>query len=129
VTQTLSASLSGLFIEEMTDLKVVVFIQDNVSKKVMQAAYATDLLGVSTNIRSNQVRLYPNPSKGIIYVKSDTLSQVEILDVNGRIIRKLDRVESGAAIDLSDVPSGVYLAKIVSANGAITNQKIILNTF
>lgn len=129
VTQTLQATLSGLFIEEMTDLKVVVFIQDNVTKKVMQAAYATDLLGVSTNIHSNQVRLYPNPSKGIIYVKNETSSQVEIIDINGRIIRKLDRVEGGASIDLSDVPSGVYLAKIVSANGTITNQKIILNTF
>ncbi len=41
-TERVQASLNGTNIEEMTDLQVIVFVQDDTSKAVLQAAIATE---------------------------------------------------------------------------------------
>ncbi len=121
----LSASLANLNIEEMSDLAVVVFIQNNASKAIMQAAYSDDLLATTQFGSAETIKMFPNPTTGIVRVSSPAPVDVVISDVTGKIIISQTGVTNQTPIDMSAFQSGVYLAKMTSGNSQQT-QKIIL---
>ena len=126
VTTTLSADLTGTFIEEMTDLKVVVFIQDYSNKNVMQAKYATEALAVNQNDFSKTTALYPNPSTGIFNLKSSEACTIQITDISGKVIYNQDSVLDGQSVNLSQFSKGVYLATFSNGTSK-SSQKIVIN--
>lgn len=69
--------------------------------------------------------LYPNPTKGMLYVTSNLteLNTYEIFDITGN--RVLSDSNSPNKIDMSKMPKGVYFIKIVGSNGFNVVQKII----
>ena len=62
------------------------------------------------NNYSNNLRIYPNPSKGIItignLIELGSLN-IEITDIKGKIV-----FQSSIEIDLSEITKGVYLFSI-----------------
>lgn len=124
-TQTLQASLDGLYIEDMSDLAVIVFIQDQASKAIMQATYSTDLLANST-FEKSFARIWPNPSTGIINIKTEKAVQLEITDITGKVVYPTAQVIAGGSVNLSFLQKGMYLAKMTDENGNSQVQKIML---
>ncbi|HMQ42961.1 MAG TPA: T9SS type A sorting domain-containing protein [Mariniflexile sp.] len=58
----------------------------------------------------NNVSVYPNPSKDIVYIKNDSYNNlnIDILDITGALIKSV-RINSGQnRIDVSDLQSGIY---------------------
>ncbi|WP_264512224.1 T9SS type A sorting domain-containing protein [Flavobacterium sp. N1719] len=126
-TFSLQASLTGLNIEEMSDIDVVVFVQNTATKAVMQAAYATDALA-NNQFQSNAfATLYPNPSNGIVQIASEDTVSVEITDMTGKVVFKSTGMENGASMNLTSLQKGVYVAKMTNTTGATQSQKIVLN--
>lgn len=126
VNTTLQANLAGLFIEELSDLKVIVFIQKVSNKTIMQSAVASNPLSNSTfDSVISKVKLYPNPSTGI--VKIDTINTLSIVltDVLGKIVLTANELNKDSQLNLSNLQKGIYFAKI---NDGTTSkiQKIIL---
>lgn len=79
---------------------------------------------------NNTIELYPNPSSGKVYLRNTKNSSILIYDVNGKIIQhninKLD--ETTAEIDLTNNANGIYLVKVLDANGiSIQTTKIIIS--
>ncbi len=66
------------------------------------------------------VKVFPNPSKDILYMQSEEKSeskfQYALLDINGKIIFNnttgVSLSETIQAIDLSGLPSGIYILQI-----------------
>ena len=86
-------------------------------------------LNVSSNLFSN-IKIYPNPSKGIINVNlGDNLSgetTYVLYDVQGRIVMNKKSNTMMETLNVENVSNGVYLLSI--ENGAAkTTQKIIIN--
>lgn len=125
VVTDLNVNLDGLFIEEMDDLEVVIFIQDHTGKSVMQAAYATESLATNHPSMADSVKLYPNPSNGIVRIKTDVESNIVIVDMTGKEVYKALNVVNDQTINLSFLQKGVYVAKINNINGEL-NQKIVI---
>ncbi len=126
VSTTLQANLDGLFIEELSDLKVIVFMQKASNKTIMQAAVASNPLANSTFVSAiSKVKLYPNPSTGI--VKIETINPVSIVftDVLGKTVLTANEVNKDTQLNLSGLQKGVYFAKINDGTTSQT-QKIIL---
>ena len=121
----LTASLANSNIEEMTDLDVVVFIQNNADKSIMQSGYSSDALATTKFDNAAAIKLFPNPTDGIVRVSSTTPVDVVISDVTGKIILSQKAVTNETAIDLSAFQTGIYMAKMTSGNAQQT-QKIIL---
>ena len=71
---------------------------------------------------ADDITIYPNPTSGILIIKSNTLQQVEIYNINGVLIVNSDKSE----IDLSQYSKGLYLAKIITDKGTAV-KKIVLN--
>lgn len=125
VNTQLSANLDGLFIEEMSDLEVVIFIQDYAGKTVMQSTYATESLSTNHPSLADSVKLYPNPSNGIVRIKTDVDTDIVILDMTGKEVYKVKNAVNDQTINLTSLQKGVYVAKINNVNGEL-NQKIVI---
>jgi len=71
------------------------------------------------------LRVYPNPTQGIIQWDQPGLSQIEVLDPAGRLLRTIPLTEGQRQADLSAMPDGWYLLRL-KARGRERVQKIIL---
>ena len=73
------------------------------------------------NSRASSVRLYPNPTRGIIHLEGSGVDRMELFDFTGR---RLDTYRQFPA-DLSLHGKGVFLARIHTAEKIIT-QKVVV---
>jgi hypothetical protein len=75
---------------------------------------------------NDTVKLYPNPSSGIIYVQGldAKVNRVEVHDLSGKTIKtKMDF--SGNSLDLSDLQDGMYFV-LIHTDGGIVNKKVVV---
>ncbi len=77
---------------------------------------------------TNKTMIFPNPtSKNISVVLNGlNIKHYMIYDIQGRLVINQDEINSNFDIDLSNINSGVYLLKLITDEGIIT-QKIIKN--
>lgn len=77
------------------------------------------------DINSN-FKLYPNPVQNEVVLEINDLSNValEVFDTNGRLLKKQKLSSSKNSINVSELPSGIYMFKIISNEG-ITTSKVI----
>ena len=115
ITGQISASLSGTFIEQMTDLEVVVFIQNPTTKEVMQSFRATDALSLDTN-SIKAVKLYPNPAADLIRLSNIEVVNVQVTDLTGKTLMSLTNVNDQTDINVSNLNSGVYFVTVKGEN-------------
>lgn len=67
--------------------------------------------GIS-EIASNSVfDVYPNPAKNEIHIKSETAVLLELVDMNGRLLKLISVNTGNCTVDISDLSSGMYLLK------------------
>jgi hypothetical protein len=71
------------------------------------------------------VRLYPNPVSRFLYLDAERpLQQVEILNLRGEVLLQASPLPH-QAVDVSDLPAGLYFCKIIEKNGHLSLQKLI----
>ena len=99
------------------NLKVVAFLQDRNSGKVLQVAEAEnpEFPLTSGASKTEPLRIYPNPAKDIIYVdknlSAETSGLIEICDMTGRIVA-LEEIHTGdqhIAVNIQSLPEGSYI--------------------
>jgi PKD repeat protein len=95
---------------------------------------ATDLSGCSSQTCKNvtvgilklsekSFKIFPNPNNGSFTIELDnpeTNAIIEIFDLLGSLVKKVERVEKVTLVDL-DVASGIYLVKV--KNGGVVGMK------
>lgn len=81
-------------------------------------------LGQATNIKPIEIMLYPNPSSGVVYIKTtETITSVQVVDVSGRVCFNSDQTK----LSLGHLANGVYTIEIKLPNNSYYSQKFILN--
>ncbi len=84
-------------------------------------------LGVNT-LATNKIKLYPNPTNGIITLSVDENSIIksfEIYDLSGKLIKNSTFTENSPTninIDLSNFSQGIYFIKVTSDEGIYSNR-------
>ena len=75
----------------------------------------------------NQIKVFPNPAQDLFFIECQTfdLEQIDIMDLNGRIIQSLTPQNAQTAISTKAFPDGVYLIRAYSQNG-LFGKKIVL---
>ena len=74
----------------------------------------------------NKINIYPNPSNGYFSIEGDNIKKIEIINIDGKIVisrvTNLDLIE----MNLSTKPKGVYFVKIITNNGVITKNIVVM---
>lgn len=128
-TITLSADLSATNVEEMDDLAVVIFIQDNATKQILQSGYTASsgiVLGVNDEIAKSSVILVPNPTTGIVNVVSKEDVQLQIFDLTGRNVFNQSKVAANSSLNLSNLGKGTFIVNVISKDGTKSVKKLII---
>jgi hypothetical protein len=112
----ISASLAGTFIEDMTDLEVVVFIQNNVTKQVMQSKTAQVGLLSNDSYVKNKINIFPNPANDFIKLSNIDQANIVITDITGKVVLNQVNVSEDASINISNLTSGVYFVSVNTEN-------------
>lgn len=98
-------------------------LNDDITDFEVRTLILSDLETLSLNNfqTANKLKLYPNPSQGLIYF-SKSVNKVVLQNISGQIIKRFGDVES---IDASFLNSGVYMLSIeLSDSRRIVKQVI-----
>lgn len=79
------------------------------------------------NLNGDIIQIFPNPVRNELTIKDNSsLSQVEIVDLLGRVHLTVNPTEATQIINLTTLPKGIYLVKLLDeSNDTIRVQKII----
>lgn len=70
------------------------------------------------------LKIYPNPAKDVVYIKSDSpLTKVELFDILGKQVLTSTAPEQELKID--HLKAGVYFVKAYTAKGNVTKKMVI----
>ena len=75
----------------------------------------------SEQIDQSTIRVYPNPTKGILKVEITRISEdnpihIQLYDMSGRILVNKPNASVFTELNISDQPDGVYILKVFSDN-------------
>ena len=96
------------------------------SIKLGYTQYNDTLLSNPVYENLNRVHAYPNPSNGIFYLnyQQSGIQSWSVTDLNGRMLKVNESAVQSGVIDLTELPRGIYLLRIISSDG-LSFQKLI----
>jgi hypothetical protein len=83
--------------------------------KVVESGSVTGI----DDVESAQVAVYPNPASDMIMVEAENVNLVQVMDINGRVVLSSERA---GRLDVSALASGVYVVRVVCADGVSTTK-------
>src|SRR5664280_1920917 len=90
-------------------------------------ASANTITSVSETENNTNLKFYPTPVKDNLSIEySETIKSVELLDIQGKSIRKIDINSENYKLDMSSCSQGIYLIRVITPSGNFI-QKIIKN--
>lgn len=82
-----------------------------------------DPTGVEGMPGAENIRLYPNPSSGLVYIKGTTPAKIVVEDITGKVVTSTQGVNE---VSLHQLANGAYIIKLFdSKNNRYYQQKII----
>lgn len=111
------------------ECELVVFIQDNDTKDIIQATkIAMDTIVAPVGIQNTETikaSVHPNPLKDqLIISANDAIHMVEIMNLAGQTILTQNFNQSSVRVNTTDIMDGVYIVKIKTTNGLVTRKVI-----
>jgi hypothetical protein len=100
-------------------------------KSVDRFGFAVDDFSVTGTVLatdsffSENFKLYPNPATNVVNVvakSGTTINQVEVTDINGRVVKAVTPKALTSEINISELTSGVYFVKVASDLGSGTTK-------
>ena len=77
--------------------------------------------------RKSSVSFYPNPGNGVFHINGlngrEGKTVVEVSDLAGKL---LSTVSVASTVDMSTLPAGIYIARVILNERTVLNQKIVL---
>lgn len=118
-------SRSGLTAGDVVTTSAKIFFEYNAPVETNDAETTLGVLSNGDFELDNSVKVYPNPAKGIVKIDTDhTIKQIEMYDIQGRLLQTNIFNESSAEIDLANRAVGIYLLKITTDKG-VKVEKLI----
>ncbi len=116
-------------------VSLVAFVQNNTTKEVLNADFVNvTATGVEENLLDRSLRVFPNPSNGLVNVVFDLpageTATLEVTNVLGEVVYSATRnVGAGAQrelVDLGSLNNGIYYMTI-TAGDLKSTRKVTLN--
>jgi hypothetical protein len=85
--------------------------------------------GTNEPIVENQhIKVFPNPASESLNIRlrDDVETEISITDLQGRIIRRFNKMSGPVVLDVSDLSNGIYLL-VASTSDVSSQQKIVIS--
>lgn len=115
------------YVINLTDSNALEFMEPCIDCYYYQYEKENVPVGINTLNDSKELIAFPNPNKGILYLKANhDITKIEILDVSGKVLfsRTFTPITSNVLIDLTDIKNGVYFIRSISGE-AMKIEKFI----
>ncbi|MFH0865924.1 MAG: T9SS type A sorting domain-containing protein [Bacteroidota bacterium] len=91
-----------------------------------EAVYVEEDVLVNVNEISNSeyIKIYPNPAEDIIFLEILQKAEVEILNIQGKVMKTYAVDKNKTVVDVSAFPYGVYFMKIKTDSGFFVEKLI-----
>ena len=77
-------------------------------------------------LNSQNINLYPNPTNDILNItSSETISEIEIVNVMGQVVKRIEVNADNAACNVEDLTRGVYVVRISTESKVISQGKFV----
>jgi hypothetical protein len=75
----------------------------------------------------DRIKVYPNPATNMVWVDDieGKLNEVELYDVQGRLVIKQQAGGSKTSVNITTLPPGLYLVRVTMKDGETIQKKII----
>jgi hypothetical protein len=102
-----------------------VFYDYSAPVETNNATTAFAIMGSGNVTVDASVTIYPNPAKDKINIEAaGTIQQVQLYDIQGRVLQTLLLNDTAAQVDIAARPVGVYFIKVITAQG-VKVEKIV----
>ncbi|MBQ0117753.1 MAG: T9SS type A sorting domain-containing protein, partial [Flavobacterium sp.] len=91
---------------------------------VLSDCITVTTLGIK-NEEHHHIMLYPNPSKGIFYLRGIETATVSVYDISSKYIGRFNLKSQEEGVDLSNYPAGVYTIKVQDEKQKVKTFKFI----
>ncbi|MCR4680269.1 MAG: fibronectin type III domain-containing protein [Bacteroidales bacterium] len=119
-------TITNLEAETSYEAYVVAVCENGNSSESNHISFVTNPDGVENYELSNTV-IYPNPTTSVVTIRNEevVISEVNVYDVYGKLLKSEKVDNNNANLDLSDLANGMYVVRIVSAEGAVLNRNVV----
>lgn len=102
---------NNLHVEDFGKIEITASVANNPEINSTIFTFVKNPFGVEKEKNSN-FECYPNPTKGVLYFKTENNSKITITDIRGKTEFFENRNRGKQRIDLSNLKSGVYILKV-----------------
>ena len=97
-------------------------------RPVFQSEMDSIIMGISEQQIIPEFTVYPNPASDRVMIKNLNYDELEVslLSIDGKTILN-KRIIHEAELNVSDIPSGMYLIKAVNDKGLVKVEKILIS--
>jgi hypothetical protein len=88
--------------------------------------FATNTLGTSSFELASKLSIFPNPATKNVTIQFIDLNNptLQVYDIKGRVLLNQNLNNTSNTIDISGLPSGMYLFKVTSDQGTATSKVV-----
>ncbi len=79
------------------------------------------VVGVN-NTTSESIRIYPNPTNGMVNITNANNSTINVYNMIGEVVATVNATDNFNTIDLSNLSQGSYIVKVVAGDNVITKK-------
>jgi hypothetical protein len=101
-----------------------VFAEDLTTHELYTVNFLIGGVGID-NQKVKNVVVYPNPSRGVIFLLNAEHAAVTVTTVSGEVIRDVKDF-TGTSIDLNSLARGIYILSVEKEDHTIIRKKIVL---
>ena len=101
-----------------------VFAENLVNHNLYEVNFTLEGIGIGET-PAQAVSVYPNPTKGLVYILNAAGSKVSVFNASGAQALSVESL-SGNTIDLSGLSQGVYVVTIEKPDHSVIRKKIVI---
>lgn len=91
-----------------------------------ESIFATNGILGAKQFEAGTFSIYPNPSNGIFNIAAEENVSITVIDITGKVVNTTNNISNGGVINLTNLQSGMYIAKIKGDSGAEKVEKLMI---
>jgi hypothetical protein len=103
----------------------IVFVQDIESHDIYNADMMTFAMSDIVD-RTTDINIWPNPSRGTVFVDCDKSTQIEIYNTNGQLVYRVSNHQANSYLNLNDLGTGLYYMQLNDGQQYETKKIVIV---